>query len=322
MRNIAVLVDCVSGVIDESAWELATAARLTEAASVTAIVLGADLDAVTPELTRWFDEVVAIDHELLRIPDGEVSAAVLAPLMQKRAPFCILAAQSNHSMDYLPSLAVRLGRPMLTDCISVELGGDAVRAVRPVYGGKLHQRAAAAASSAGYLVTMRPGATRPGPCPEVEGALQNESIPDGLTPRRRLIETVSGDTAEVDISQAERLVAVGRGIEEEEDLDMVRDLAAALGAELGCSRPIVDKQWLAKSRQVGTSGRSVKPDLYLALGISGSFQHIGGIKGDPFVVAVNKDHRAPIFAMADVGIVADLYDIVPALTERIRSEKG
>ena len=125
------------------------------------------------------------------------------------------------------------------------------------------------------------------------------------------------ETGDVDITASEILVGVGRGIEDEDNLEIIDELAEAMGGDVACSRPIVDAKWLDKSRQVGTSGLTVKPKVYLALGISGSFQHVGGIKGNPFMVAVNKNPKAPIFQMADVGVVADILDFVPELTEKI-----
>lgn len=325
MRKIFVLIDRVGLEIEDSTWELATTARQADGTnenSVTGVVLGKDVSSHMSELSRWFDEVVVFDDEMLAVPDGEVTAAVLTPLLKRETPFCVLAAHANDTMDFMPALAIRLGRPLITDCISIDLSGDTISAIRPAYGGKIHAKVTAAFSETGYIATIRPGSIRPGECPEANGRVRVEAIPDGMKPRRRFVETVASDPGEIDITQAERLVAVGRGIEDEEGVELIESLAKALGAEVACSRPIVDKQWLPKSRQVGTSGKTVRPKLYLAIGISGSFQHIGGVKGDPFLVAINKDPKAPIFSVADVGIVADLYDVVPLLNEKINSLKG
>ena len=136
--------------------------------------------------------------------------------------------------------------------------------------------------------------------------------------KRKYLETVQAEAGEVDITKSEVLVSVGRGIEEEDNVEMVFDLAEAMGADVSCSRPIVDAKWLEKARQVGTSGQTVKPKVYLALGISGSFQHMGGVKGNPFIIAVNKNAKAPIFQVADVGVEADILEFVPELTEKIQ----
>lgn len=319
MKTVIVLLDRSGDALDDTARELATVARGAGDVRVTGVLLGHGLGPALAEAVRWFDEVVAVDDPALAVPDGDLAAAVLAPLLKRENAGCILAAHANHTMDFVPALAVRLDLPLVTDCLSVDLSGDTLTAVRPAYGGKVHARVATPASAAATMVTVRPGAAPAGACPEAGGSVRSEALPAGLTPRRRFVETVAGDAGEVDISQAERLVAVGRGIEDEESLELIRALAEALGAEIACSRPVVDKQWLPKSRQVGTSGKTVRPKVYVAVGISGSFQHVGGIKGDPYLVAINRDPKAPIFSVADVGVVGDLYDVVPALTEALRS---
>jgi len=133
---------------------------------------------------------------------------------------------------------------------------------------------------------------------------------------------VEAEVGDVDITKSEILVSVGRGIEDEENLEMVNDLAETMGGDVSCSRPIVDAKWMEKSRQVGTSGQTVKPKVYLALGVSGSFQHMGGIKGAPYVIAVNKNPKAPIFQQADVGVVADILEFIPMLNDKVKEAKG
>ena len=142
-----------------------------------------------------------------------------------------------------------------------------------------------------------------------------------LTSGRRYLEIVAAEVGDVDITKEDVLVSVGRGIEDQDNIEIAEELAEAMGSVVSCSRPIVDAKWLEKSRQVGTSGQTVKPKVYLALGISGSFQHLGGLKGNPYIVAVNKNSKAPIFQVADVGIVEDLLDFVPVLTEKIQEGK-
>lgn len=322
MPKVLVIADRVGRSIDDSVFEMATAARNAGAGSVSVVLLGHDLVTHASVLAAWFDEVILIDDPRLAVPDGDAWTAVLAPVLKHEAAGCVMAAHTNQGLDYVPALAVRLDVPLITDALSVDLSGDSVTAVRPEHGGKVHARVSVPGPATGCIVTLRPGANRVGDCPQVDGNVRHASVPTDFTPRRRFVETVAGDVSEVDITQAERLVAVGRGIEDEDSLDLIRELATALGAEVACSRPVVDKQWLPKSRQVGTSGKTVKPKLYVAVGISGSFQHMGGLKGDPFVVAINKDGKAPIFQVADVGVVGDLYEIVPLLSEKIQSVKG
>jgi electron transfer flavoprotein alpha subunit len=138
---------------------------------------------------------------------------------------------------------------------------------------------------------------------------------------RRFIEIVAAEVGDVDITKEDVLVSIGRGIEDQDNIEIADELAEAMGAVVSCSRPIVDAKWLEKSRQVGTSGKTVKPKVYLALGISGSFQHLGGLKGNPFIVAVNKNPKAPIFQVADIGVVQDLLEFVPVLTEKLQEGK-
>jgi electron transfer flavoprotein alpha subunit len=143
----------------------------------------------------------------------------------------------------------------------------------------------------------------------------------GLTARRRFVELIQAEAGDVDITREDVLVSVGRGIGDKENIAIVEELAQAMGAALSCSRPIADAKWLDKARQVGTSGKTVRPKVYLALGISGSFQHMGGIKCNPFLIAVNKNPKAPIFQAATVGVVADLLELVPVLTEKIKKSR-
>ncbi len=316
MREVFVILE---GAGDE-ALELAAAARSLGEARVTAAVFGAD-EGAAAELARAFERVVVFPAAAGGVFDGEWAAACLAPWIAAEAPWLVLLGHTNNGLDLAPLLAAKLDRPMLADCLALEDRGEQLAGVRAVHGGKVHARVVAAAAP-GFLATVRPGAFAAAAGEDRGGAVEAGPAPDGFTPRRRLVETVAPEAGAVDITQAELLVAVGRGIEEEDNLDLVRSLAEALGAELACTRPIVDKGWLEKSRQVGTSGQTVKPKLYLTVGVSGSFQHLGGVKGGPFLVAINQDPAAPIFAAADVGIVGDLFDLVPLLEEKIRERKG
>lgn len=323
MRKLFVLAEHSGGTIDDSAWELCAIARQIGESRVGAVLLGSGVDALGTELAKRFDDVYLFDDPSLEFPDGEAGTAILTKLIEREQPSVTLVPHTNVGMDIAPALSVKVGVPLIADCLSLQFEGDQLSAVRTVYGGKVHAKVTAAPTDAGYMATVRPGSISPdADAKEVGGEIHNESIPDSLEVRRRYVRTVEPDPGEVDITQAEKLVAIGRGIDEEENMEIIESLADSLGAEVACSRPVVDKKWLAKSRQVGTSGVMVKPKIYLAIGISGSFQHIGGIKGGPFLVAINKDPRAPIFGVADVGIVGDLFDVVPLLEEKIREAKG
>jgi electron transfer flavoprotein alpha subunit len=325
MRKILVLVEHTNGVTDDSAYELAAAARSLDEAGegvrVGAVVLGDEVGALAEGLGAWFDDVYVFDSPRLQVPDGVAGAELLAGLIEREQPFATLIPHTNTGMDLAPVLAVKAGAPLFADCIALQATPGGLSGVRTRYGGKVHARISAAGDG-GFMATIRPGSFAASEAPGAGGAVHVMDVPEGLAPRRRYVETISPEPGAVDISQAEVLVAVGRGIDEEEHLGIVRSLADAMGAEIACTRPVVDKGWLSKSYQIGTSGVSVKPKVYVAIGISGSYQHIGGIKGSPYIAAINKDPAAPIFAVADVGIVGDLFDIVPLLEKKIREVKG
>ena len=172
----------------------------------------------------------------------------------------------------------------------------------------------------GAVINVRGGCFTADESKTAAGQVVDKSADIGdISTRRRFLEVVAAEVGDVDITKEDVLVSVGRGIEDEDNIEIAQELAEAIGAAVSCSRPIVDAKWLEKSRQVGTSGQTVKPKVYLALGISGSFQHMGGLKGNPFIIAVNKNAKAPIFQVADVGVVADILDFVPELTDKIKA---
>ena len=310
----------IEDVADDAA-ELANAARSLGDANTSALICGgSEQDA--DQLASLFDQVIVFPASADQCWDAEWIAACALPWLREHRPDLVLLQHTNNGLDLAPLLAAKSGRPMLADCFTLEFREQELVATRSVYGGKVHAQVVARQSDNGHLATIRPGAFSAETQASSTGAVESAAAPQGYQARRRCLETLTPDPGAVDITQAEILVGVGRGIEEEDNLEMVRDLADALGAELACTRPVVDKQWLEKSRQVGTSGLTVKPKIYITVGVSGSFQHLGGVKGGPFIVAINQDPAAPIFASADVGIVGDLFDLVPLLEEKIRERKG
>lgn len=325
MARVFVATTLEGGAVPEGTWEMAALARNLEGAGgeVTLLLLGSGVSAAAEAATDWFDDVVVVDDPTLANPDGEQFADVVAPIVQHERPKLLMMTHTNFAMDAVPGLSVRLDRPLLTDCLELQIDGDQVSGVRTMYAGKLHARVGASLVPSGCVATVRPGSYEtPVDPPGVGGRIRQVPIPSGLPSRRRYVSTVEPDGGDIDISQAEILVAVGRGIDDGENMEIIEQLAEALNAEIACSRPVVDNHWLPKTRQVGTSGVSVRPRIYLAVGISGSFQHMGGVKGSPFIAAINSDPRAPIFGEADVGIVGDLFDIVPILTDKIRAAKS
>ena len=176
--------------------------------------------------------------------------------------------------------------------------------------------------STGAVINVRGGAFKPENIAVTGTVVDKSSAVGALTAKRRYLETIVAEAGDVDISKEPVLVSVGRGIQEKDNIPIAEELAEAMGAAVSCSRPVVDAKWLPKSRQVGSSGKTVKPKVYMACGISGSFQHLAGLKGSPFIIAVNKNPKAPIFQVADVGVVDDMLEFLPELTEKIRAAKS
>jgi electron transfer flavoprotein alpha subunit len=319
MAQIFAYVVHKDGVVDDTAAELAVAARKIDAsAQVTAIVLGSGgkLDAACQGAAKLFPQVWKFDNAALAYPNGEVVRKLLAKVIPADA--IVLIPHDTFGMDMGPGLSVKMDSAYAADVIGVDgVDGKTLKVVRQEYAGMAYTHIAVDISS-GAVLSLRPGSFQ-----AEKGAAGNGSVTDksgeagDISTKRRFLELVQAEVGDVDITKADVLVSIGRGIEEQDNIPVAEELAKAMGAVVSCSRPIVDAKWLEKSRQVGTSGITVKPKVYLAMGISGSFQHIGGIKGSPFIVAVNKNAKAPIFQVADIGIVEDILEFMPALTEKI-----
>ncbi len=323
-RQIFAYILHKDGVADDTALELVEAARRLDAsAPVTALVLGtgADLDKVCQEVAATYKEVWKVDNAALSYPNAEVVRKVLVNLIPKGA--IALVPHEHFGMDLSPGLSIKLDAAYAPDVVDISaLEGDKLTLVRQEYSGQVSTHVACDLS-AGAVITIRAGAFAPDESRSAGGTVTDKSpdAGDAGVAGRKFLEIIEAEVGDVDITKSEVLVSVGRGIEDQDNLEMINDLAKAMGADVSCSRPIVDAKWLEKARQVGTSGQTVKPKVYLALGISGSFQHMGGIKGNPFIVAVNKNAKAPIFQAADVGVVADILEFVPELAEKIAEMK-
>jgi electron transfer flavoprotein alpha subunit len=311
------------GDADDTALELVVAAKkIYPSAEVTAIVAGSgsELDAVCKDIALTYNEVWKIDKPELAYPNAEIIRGMLAGLLPKDA--VVILPHNTFGMDLGPGLSIKLDSPFVADVVGIEgIEDNVLNMVRQEYSGQVSTHVSCDIS-AGAVIN-----TRAGVFPADESKSASGKIIDKTSeavfgkPLRRYLETVAAEVGDVDITKADVLVSVGRGIEDQDNLEIVQELAEAMGAVVSCSRPIVDSKWLEKSRQVGTSGQTVKPKVYMACGISGSFQHLGGIKGSPFIVAINKNPKAPIFQAAEVGIVADILEFIPELTEKIKAMK-
>jgi len=304
------------GVPDDSALELAAAAKKIVDAPVNAIVVGSGVDAVCNEVAASYQEVWKMDNDALAYPNAEMIRKGLVNVLPQD---CILLVPHNtFGMDLAPGLSIKLDSPFVADAVDFEgLDGDTLKVVRQEYGGAVSTHVSCDISG-GAVINVRPGAFQADESKAAGGSVVDKSGDVGdMSAGRRYLEIVEAEVGDVDITKEDVLVSIGRGIEDEDNIEIADDLAEAMGAVVSCSRPIVDAKWLEKSRQVGTSGQTVKPKVYLACGISGSFQHLGGLKGNPFVVAINKNPKAPIFQVAEVGIEADILDFLPELTDAI-----
>ena len=319
MARIFVYVTHNGGAVDDSAAELLAAAKqIDPAIAPTAIVTGwgNELDAVCSALQSSCAEVWKIAKEALAYPNAELIRQALVKVLPPGS--LVLITHDHLGIDLAPGLSIKLNAVFVSDVLAVApLRGEQLRVVRQEFGGQVSAHVSCDVSS-GAVVTVRPGAFRPAPA-ATSGVVIDKSHEVGeLTAQRRYIETIVPEAGDVDITKHDVLVSVGRGIQEKDNVAIAEELADALGAAVSCSRPVVDAKWLEKSRQVGSSGKTVKPKVYLACGISGSFQHLAGIKGAPFIIAINKNPKAPIFQVADIGIVDDLLEFLPELTSKVR----
>jgi electron transfer flavoprotein alpha subunit len=286
-------------------------------APLAAVLLGHKVDGFATELAKHANQVLVVEDERLEHFNSAAYQQVLAHLIAERKPGLVLMGQSAQGMDLAPSLATQLDLPLATDCVGLEFEDGQLLAVREMYGGKVSAKVAFRQADT-YMVTARQAAF-----PFEEGEpLGGEVIAVGspLTEEiklRKFIEYVEAAVGDVDITQADVVVAVGRGIKEGDNMALVEKLAEALGGVVAGSRPVVDAGWLPPDRQVGQSGKTVKPKLFVAVGISGASQHVVGMKASSTIVAINKDPDAPIFKVAHYGIVDDLFKVVPALTAQL-----
>ena len=279
-------------------------------------VAGAALDAMAAELATFeAAEILVVESPALEHYTADGYVAALAALIGAEAPGQVFFPHTYQTRDFAPALAARLQRALITDVTAVNISDGSATYTRPVFQGKMAADVAAE-GAAPHLITCQIGAFRadaarkgasPAPIRKVDVQV------DAATIRQKPEAPFKEAKQAVDLSQAERIVAVGRGIKGQEHLKLVEQLAQAVGAEIAASRPICDAGWLPMDRQIGSSGQTVAPKLYLALGISGAIQHLVGMKGARTIVAINKDAEAPIFEIADYGIEGDLFEVVPAM---------
>ena len=321
---ILVIAEQRDGTLNRASWEAVAAAQQL-GGPITVVIPGASVGGPAAELAAAdVAGVIALEHEALGTytPDGFVGA--LAALITAEPPSHVVLAHTYQTRDFAPKLAARLNAPLAADCVGLKSGdaGDGGHVyVRLMFQGKVSADVALVGDGP-HIATFQIGAFR-------ADAVKKGAAPAAV---RQMAATIDVSTIRqkpeapfreakqaVDLTQAARIVSVGRGIKGPEHIEMAKQLAEALGAELSASRPICDAGWLPMERQVGSSGQTVAPKLYLALGISGAIQHVVGMKGSRTIVAINKDPEAPIFEIADYGIVGDLFEIVPAMIAALKN---
>ena len=314
-----VIVEQRESSVNRVSWEVITAAQQLQG-PVKVAVIGSNLDEAVKELIRAdVAEVLVIDYPALTVYTSDGYVEALTQLITEEAPEIVMFPHTYQTRDFAPRLSVRLNRALVTDCVGIKSGGQTPVFVRPMFQGKFVADVVPE-GPAPYLVSVQSGAYRADMArlgSDKSAVRKSEVQIDANAVRQRPEAPFKEAKQAVDLTQAQRIVAVGRGIKGEEHVAIAQELARALDAELAASRPICDAGWLPIDRQIGSSGQTVAPKLYVALGISGAIQHVVGMKGARTIVAINKDADAPIFEVADYGIVADLFEVVPALVSAL-----
>ena len=322
MSGVWVVLEERGGRIGRISWEAVAAGRQLASqlnTKANALLIGSQTESFATEAAkRGLAKVVRIEHPLLAQYTADGFSLALEQFFRAESPDFVVFPHTYQVRDYAPALAARLNRVLISDVTAISEGPAFTRQLMQ---GRLNGSYRPSGEGPCFL-SVQSGAFR-AETAEAEGAAVTTFTPE-IAPeqiRTKPSEPFRGSAQTVDLGSAQFIVAVGRGIKEADNLSIVQDLATALGAELAASRPICDNGWLPLERQVGSSGQTVAPKVYLAVGISGAIQHLVGMKGSQCIVAINKDPEAPIFEVADYGIVGDLFEVVPALTEALKSAK-
>jgi electron transfer flavoprotein alpha subunit len=326
--TILVVAEQREGKLNRVSLETIAAAQAIAAETawtVEAAVFGSGISGIAQEIAgKKLAKMYAIESDKLGryTPDGV--AAALKDFIQQKQPRLVLMPHTYQVRDFAPKLATALGRTLISDAIGFRKDGDKLVFTRQMFQGKFAADVSFACDPP-HFVTFQSGAFRGDKAEAGASAAPVETVNAQISDaaiRNKPEDPFKEAKQAVDLTQAEIIVSVGRGIKEQKNIDLARALAEALGGEIAASRPICDSGWLPMDRQIGSSGQTVAPKLYLAVGISGAIQHIVGMKGSRTIIAINKDAEAPIFEIADYGVVGNLFDIVPALTEEVKKAKA
>ena len=326
--SILVIVEQREGKLNRVSWETLTAGQALAAETgwiLEAAVVGSNVTNVANEIAgKKVARVYAVESPKLEPYTPDACAAGLKQFIVSKQPKLVLLPHTYQVRDFVPKLATAMERTAISDCVGYKKEGDKLLFTRQMFQGKLAADVSFTCD-APWFVTFQNGAFRGDKVEAGASSAPVETvkveIADGVI-RNRPQEVFKEAKQAVDLTQAEIIVSVGRGIKEQKNIDLAKQLAEALGGELAASRPICDSGWLPMDRQIGSSGQTVAPKLYLALGISGAIQHIVGMKGSRAIIAINKDSEAPIFEIADYAVVGNLFDIVPPLIEEVKKAKA
>ena len=324
--DILLLAEHWEGKVDSITLQLvAFGRRVAEqmGVEVVAATIGHQLDGIVAALqASGLDRIITVDDPALALPGAELQACVIAEVARRINPRLLLIGYSLQGMELAPAIATKMGVTALTNCVNVEVLDGALTVTRPLFDGTAHARMQLDEGQSA-VIALQKGMAPPLPPSAKQAVVQPIAVDVNSLPSRikvlGIVEEAKGD---VDIAKADIVVSVGRGIGDKEKIHFMADLAEALGGVLACSRPVVDVGWLPRERQVGASGKSVAPKVYVACGISGAIQHLSGMRESKRIIAINKDPNAPIFQVAHFGVVGDLFEIVPALTEAAKQAKA
>lgn len=306
------------GELNPVSFELLHLANLLKGGGKSnAVVLGRNTRVFAEQLAKYADKVLAIEDESLENYDPELYSDVILQVLKGDKATLVLIGNTISGAELAPCLAVKLNAPVQTDVLNVEVS-DGIRISKYICQGKVMVDAKLR-NSEFYVLSVRQGVFKNGP--EVRGNFEVINIKPSIAPGRKFIKCIEPEVGEVDISKEDVLITVGRGLKDSSNMVIAEELAKLLGGVIAGTRPTVDYGWLSQDRQVGTSGKTVTPKLYLGVGISGASQHVMGMKDSELIIAINKDPMAPIFEVAEYGIIGDIFQIVPKVIDKLRQIK-
>ncbi len=325
-NGILVFIEQIDGKVNKASYEAVRAAQLIGAQTgqeIVAVIFGRGVSQAAAEVaTRKLKTVYTVESEWLKSYTADGYTQAFRQVIDQTQPALVVMCHTYEVRDYAPKLAASLRRALIGDCIGYKMEGNELVLTRQVFQGKMAADVVPVGDHP-HFVSFQIGSFRGDECETGQAEVKGLSVNlDADLVRQQPEERFKEAKAAVDLTQAPLIVSVGRGIKEQKNIEIIRKLAEAIGAEIAASRPICDNEWLPMDRQIGSSGQTVAPKLYLAVGISGAIQHLVGMKGSRTIVAINKDAEAPIFEIADYGIVGDLFEIVPALTAEAEKLKS